>query len=291
MTQAAMPLRNLARHNGLRAMGRLPGPVEYGRELWAHRHFVTAFAGARVTASLGGTRLGAAWELLTPLINAGIYFLIFGVVLGARHSTPHFVAYLCIGVFVFGFTQSVVQAGVRAISGNLGLVRALNFPRAALPVGITLTEARNMVVSAAVLVAIVLAGGVPAGPGWLLLAPAILLQSVFNAGLALLVARLGAQLEDLRRLTPFVLRIWMYGSAVLYPVTFLTDHLHGRLRHLAEANPMLVFIDLTRHTLLPGVPLVAPAWRLWTEATAWALLVGAAGYAYFRRGESEYGRG
>jgi teichoic acid transport system permease protein len=271
-------------------MGRVPGPVEYVRDLWAYRHFVTAFAGARLTASLGSTRLGVVWQLLTPLINAGIYFLIFGVVLGAQHSTPHFVAYLCIGVFVFGFTQSVVQAGVRAISGNIGLVRALSFPRAALPVGITLTEARNMIVSAVVLVMIVLAGGVPVDWQWLLLGLAIVVQSVFNAGLAMLVARLGAHLEDLRQLTPFIMRIWMYGSAVLYPVTFLTDRLHGWTRHLVEANPMLIFIDLARHALLPDVPLVAPAWRLWTEAIAWAAVVGTVGYAYFRRGESEYGR-
>jgi teichoic acid transport system permease protein len=291
MTQAVLPPRKLARRNGLRRMGRRPGPLEYARELWAYRHFVAAFAGARVTASLGSTRLGVLWQLLTPLINAGVYFLIFGVVLGARHGTPHFVAYLCIGVFVFGFTQAVVTAGVRAVSGNLGLIRALSFPRAALPVGITLTEARNMLVSALVLVMIVLAGGVAADWRWLLLGPALLLQSVFNGGLALLVARLGSHVADLSQITPFVMRIWMYGSAVLYPVTFLTDRLPVGLRHLAEANPMLIYVDLARHALLPGVELVAPAWRLWSEALAWAAAAGAAGYAYFRRGESDYGRG
>src|SRR3546814_3616737 len=52
------------------------------------------------------------------------------------------------------FTQSSVMAGVRAISGNLGLVRALHFPRASLPISFSLQQLQQLLFSMIVLVAV-----------------------------------------------------------------------------------------------------------------------------------------
>ena len=283
--------KELARKHGLGAAGRLPTLLEYTKQLWAYRHFIWEFAGAKVSAALGNTRLGMIWQVLTPLFNAGVYYVIFGVLLNTKHGVSNFIPYLCTGVFIFGYTQSVVQAGIQAVSGNLGLIRALHFPRASLPLSITLVEARNMIASMAVLIAIVLITGEPINFEWLLLVPALILQTIFNAGFAMLVARLGSRLHDLRQLIPFIMRVWMYGSAVLYPVTRFTEHLHGWKLALVEANPMLVYIELMRHALMENVTLAGTPMRLWTLAIIWALVMGFGGYAYFWRGEKEYGRG
>jgi teichoic acid transport system permease protein len=283
--------RELARKYGLSTAGRLPSLTEYTAQLWAYRHFIWEFASAKVAASLGTTRLGMIWQVLTPLFNAGVYYVIFGVLLNTKHGTTNFIAYLCAGVFIFGYTQTVVQTGVQAVSGNLGLIRALHFPRASLPISITLVEARNMIASMAVLIAIMLFTGEPITWQWLLIVPALLLQTVFNAGAAMLVSRLGSKLHDLRQLIPFIMRVWMYGSAVLYPVTQFTKHLHGWKLALVEANPLLVYIELMRHALMENVTLAGTPMRLWSLAIFWALVVGIGGYAYFWRGEKDYGRG
>lgn len=284
-------VKELARKHGLGAAGRLPSLPEYTRQLWAYRHFIWEFASAKVSASLGNTRLGMIWQVLTPLFNAGVYYVIFGVLLNTKHGVGNFIPYLCTGVFIFGYTQTVVQAGVQAVSGNLGLIRALHFPRASLPLSITLVEARNMIASMAVLIAIVLFTGEPVTVEWLLIVPALILQTVFNAGFAMLVGRLGSTLHDLRQLIPFIMRVWMYGSAVLYPVTQFTAHLHGWKLALVEANPLLVYIELMRHALMENVVLAGSPQRLWTQAVIWAVVMGFGGYAYFWRGEKGYGRG
>lgn len=283
--------KELARKHGLSAAGRLPSLPEYTRQLWGYRHFIWEFAGAKVSASLGNTRLGMIWQVLTPLFNAGVYYVIFGVLLNTKHGTDNFIAYLCTGVFIFGYTQTVVQTGVQAVSGNLGLIRALHFPRASLPISITLVEARNMIASMAVLIAIMLFTGEPITWQWLLVLPALLLQTIFNAGAAMLVSRLGSKLHDLRQLIPFIMRVWLYGSAVLYPVTKYTEHLHGWKLAVVEANPILVYIELIRHALMENVELAGSPLLLWCEAAAWALVIGIGGYAYFWRGEKGYGRG
>ena len=285
------PLEELARRNGLSAAGRLPSLPEYTRLLWGYRHFIGEFAKAKVTASLGETRLGMIWQVLTPLINAAVYYVIFGVLINTRANTGNFIAYLCTGVFIFNFTQAAVQAGTTSITANLGLIRALHFPRASLPISVALVEFRNIIASMVVLSAIVLLTGEPITWEWLLIVPALALQSIFNAGLTMTMARLGSKLHDIRQLVPFIMRIWMYTSAVIYPVTNFTKHLHGWKLWALEANPMLVFIDLMRHALMENVKLAGSPTRLWTEAVIWALVVGIGGYVYFWRGEKGYGRG
>jgi teichoic acid transport system permease protein len=287
----SLPLKELARTHGLSAAGKLPTLLEYTRQLWAYRHFISEYANAKVSSTLGKTRLGVFWQVLTPLFNAAVYYIIFGVVLDTKSGMHNFVGYLCTGVFIFGFTQSVVGSGVQAISSNMGLIRALHFPRASLPLAILMVEVRNMLASLGVLMVIVLVFGDKITTEWLLVAPIFLVQAIFNAGLALFTARLGSKVADIKQLIPFIMRFWMYGSAVLYPVTRFTDHLEGWKLHLLLANPLLVYIDLMRHALLEDVPLAASPTVLWLEAIGWALVVGAGGYIYFWRGEKGYGRG
>ncbi|GGN70553.1 transport permease protein [Actinoplanes lobatus] len=290
-TDAGLSLKELARRNGLSASGRLPSLPDYTRQLWEYRHFIRAHSSAKMTSALGNTKLGAVWQVLTPIINAAVYYVIFGLVLGGHHEMPNFIAYLCIGVFVFQFTQSVVQTGTNAITGNLGLIRALHFPRASLPLSASLVEIRNFVVAVFVLMGIVLITGEPITVKWLIVVPALILQSFFNVGLGLFMARYGSKVRDVKQLIPFIMRFWLYGSAVLYPVTKFQDLLSGWQLQVVEANPMLVYIELMRHALLDEATLANSPAVLWIEAIVWTVVVGIGGFVYFWRGEKGYGRG
>ncbi len=184
-----------------------------------------------------------------------------------------------------------MQQGTASISGNLGLIRALHFPRAALPIAVMLTQFQTLIMSVFVLIGIVLITGEPITLDWLLLPPALLLQAIFNVGLAFIMARLGANLTDLKQVIPFVMRTWMYASGVLYSVQNFEKHLPAWAAEIVEANPLLVYIELARHALMESAPLASPVPKLWVLAVAWAVLIGIGGFVYFWRGEQEYGRG
>ncbi|GIJ35800.1 ABC transporter permease [Micromonospora sediminimaris] len=285
------PAQLAARH-GLRVAGERPTIGAYSGQLWRYRHFISAYAHAKLTASFSNARLGQLWQVLTPLSNAAVYFLIFGVVLEQTRNMPNFIAYLTTGVFIFNFTQVSLQQGTQAISGNLGLIRALHFPRACLPLAITATQFQQLLGSIVVLLIIVVATGEPITLMWLMLVPAVLLQTVFNAGLTMAMARLGAKATDLKQVMPFILRAWMYGSGVLYSVTLFAENLPGWATGIVQFNPMLVYIELARISLLENTHLLNDSLPLtWLIALGWAVVAGLGGYFYFWRGEQEYGRG
>ncbi|MEU1688702.1 ABC transporter permease [Micromonospora sp. NPDC005707] len=292
--ESGLTRAQLAQRYGLRVAGERPPLAEYARRLWAYRHFMTAYSRAKVASSFSNTQLGQLWQVLTPLTNAAVYYLIFGVIISQNKHVPNFIAYLCTGVFVFLFTQTAVQNGTSAITGNLGLIRALQFPRAALPITVTLVQLQQLLMSMVVLACIVLATGEPLTFRWLFLAPMLVLQTIFNIGLTMVMARLGSKITDLKQVMPFVMRTWLYASGVLYSVTLFAERLPGWAANILECNPILVYIELARYALLDSAHpehIASSPLRLWSLAVAWAVVAGIGGFVYFWRGEEEYGRG
>lgn len=193
MSETLTPARLAAKH-GLSVSGARPSVPAYVRRLWDRRHFILAFSSAKVAAQYSQARLGQLWQVATPLLNAAVYFMIFGLILGAGRGMPKdvYIPFLVTGVFVFTFTQSSVMSGVRAISGNLGLVRALHFPRAALPLSFCLQQLQQLLYSMIVLFLVVVGFGSYPDLSWALIVPVLALQFCFNSGLAMVLARAGA---------------------------------------------------------------------------------------------------
>jgi teichoic acid transport system permease protein len=206
---------------------------------------------------------------------------------------PHgtYIPFLVTGVFVFTFTQSSVMAGVRAISGNLGLVRALHFPRAALPVSFALQQLQQLLFSMIVLFAVAVGSGSYPRPSWVLIVPVLVLQFLFNTGLSLIVARMGARTPDLAQLMPFILRTWMYTSGVMFSIHgMLVGRPEWFIRTL-QVNPAAVYMDLMRFALIKDYGAVNLPPHVWAIALFWAVVVFTGGFVYFWRAEERYGRG
>jgi teichoic acid transport system permease protein len=296
----------MAAKYGLSVAGKRPNPVAYARRLWVARHFIVTWATARNQALYSGSRLGQLWQVLTPILNVAVYYLIFGILLGTSRGVPDFIVYLVTGVFIFNFMQTAMLYGSRAISDNLNLIRALYFPRASLPIAITIIQLQQLLVAMVILFAVALAQGEPFTWHWLLIAAVLCLQFVFNTGLALTVARLGAILTDTSQLLPFILRTWMYGSGVFYSIKIMLakhPNVPGVITWVLDHNPPLLFIQLIRNQLIrvPATtdPTIAAGYRnamfmpahAWLWAVIWTLAAGLGGYLFFWQGEETYGRG
>jgi teichoic acid transport system permease protein len=244
------PLAELAAQYGLRPSAARPPFVTYLRQIWQRRHFILAFATARNIAMYTESSLGQVWQVLTPLLNAGVYYLIFGVIFDTKRGVQNFTGFLVAGVFIFGFTERSILTGSRVIGNNLSLIRALHFPRACLPLGYVIVELQQLLLSMLVLAAIVLATGEPITGYWLMLLPVLALQSMFNIGMGMIMARLGAQVRDISQLLPFLLRTWRYFCGVMYAVWTLSDRIPHLAKTVLAANPAAVYITLTRWSLM-----------------------------------------
>jgi teichoic acid transport system permease protein len=315
-TLAGEPLADLAARYGLRPSAARPGVLVYARQLWDRRHFIVGFATARNVAMYTEARLGQ--------LNAAVYYLIFGIILDTSRGVPNFLAFLITGIFIFNFTQRAFITTSRVMPDSLPLIRALPFPRACLPIGYVLIELEQLVMSMVVLTVIVLASGEPLTWYWLLALPALALQAVFNIGMGLSLARLGAGADDFSQLLPFLVRTWLYASGVMFSIqTIGSLRHHPTITYLLQVNPAAVYIGLIRNAILqsqrigwPGSkPYSAancalyhtgkkayleysaychgavPMNALWLWGIGWAVVALVVGFVFFWQAETRYGRG
>src|SRR6476646_9004939 len=200
---AGESMAEMAAQYGLRPSSARPRLVSYLVKVWQRRHFTFAYATARNVSMYTEARLGQLWQVLTPLLNSAVYYLIFGVLFKANRGISNYTAFLVTGVFIFAFTERSIVVGSTVMRANITRIRALHFPRACLPLAYVLVEFQQLMLSMVVLFALVLGTGEPLTWYWLLLLPTLLLQATFNMGAALFMARVVAGAKAISQLVPF----------------------------------------------------------------------------------------
>jgi teichoic acid transport system permease protein len=314
-------LAELAAHYGLRPSSARPSLVSYLRLVWQRRHFIVAYATARSVSMYTEARLGQLWQVLTPLLNSAVYYLVFGILFQANRGISHYIAFLVTGVFIFGFTERSIVVGSSVMRANIALIRALHFPRACLPLSYVLVEFQQLLVSMLVLFAIVLGTGEPLTWYWLFLVPVLVMQATFNMGAALILARVGAGAQDVTQLVPFLTRIWRYFCGVMYSIASLPASLPEWAKNVLSLNPAAVYISLTRNAIMSSYRDDAPGAQpfnamkcavfnakkipnlqaychpttttseLWLVGVGWAVVTLLVGVVFFWQAETRYGRG
>jgi len=271
----------------LSKVGQRPDFLDYLVQLWDRRSFIFFDARARVQSNNDKTHLGTAWLVLTPVLNGLSFYLIFGVFLGTSKGIDNFIGYLIIGVFTFQMSTRSILGGAKSLTSNTSMIRAFQFPRAALPIAVNVREfLSNVPVTIVMLLFVIFTA--PAEEitwRWLLIVPALVLQFLFNLGIGMLLAPLLLKIPDLSHLLSFVIRFLMYVSAV-----FFAESRFGKypvMRTIMDFNPIYQVIKIIRDSVLYET---TPAWRSWAVLALWALGSVAAGLFVFWRGEESYGR-
>lgn len=270
--------------DGLVRLGQQLPLRRYVGDLWQRREFAIAVPLGDLRAQNMDTVLGNLWHLLNPMLLVGVYYLVFGLVLGTRRGIDDFLSFLAIGVFTFHYSQKSVIAGAKSIVSNEGLIRSIQFPRAILPISTVIGQTVSYLPALALMLVVALSDGVRPGAGWLLVVPIMALQALFNLGSVFVVARLTDGFRDLENVLPFVFRILFYLSGTLYEVSrYVPDAALARLFYL---NPLYAFITIMRAAVRGG-PLEAAGI---VSVVVWTVALLAGGFSYFRSGEGSYGR-
>lgn len=280
-----MSLADLAAANGLRRVGARPPFSQYLRETWSRRDFIWTMARFRVASGLERNRLGLLWLVLKPLLNAVVYGVIFGLI-QAGNRPPDYPAYVVIGVFLFEFFSSSLNNGAKSITGSRQLVQSLAFPRLTLPLAQVVEGLLSLLPSLALLAILLPILGDGPRWSWLLIVPLLMLYTLFNAGIAMVVARLTVHVQDLTQFLPFVNRILFYTSGVLFDVNKIFES-HPIVVTLYDFHPLYQVIRIAR-SILMGERSVEP--MQWLHFGIWSVVMLVLGLIFFWVAEERYGR-
>lgn len=258
------------------------GFVRYIRELWQRRDYVRYVARSDLRSQQMNTVLGNLWHLLNPALQIAVFYLIFGVILGVTRGVDNLLAFMSVGLFSYQYSTTSVTQGAKSITGNRPLLRSIWFPRAMLPLTTTTTQLFAFLPKLVVMLVVCLVTGEPMLITWLLVPAILVLQSTLNFGLALMAARAGNHVADLQNLLPFIFRMLLYGSGVLFLIDEYVQQ--SKYQLLFELNPFYGIIAIWRWAIL-DYPL-APHLAVYTATTSVIVLM--IGIFWFRRGERGY---
>jgi ABC-type polysaccharide/polyol phosphate export permease len=193
------------------------------------------------------TAMGFGWALLMPLLNTAIFSIVFMRV-APVHTRAPYPLFAYSGLVVWNLTASALRFAVTSLTSNSHLVTKVYFPREIFPFSALAVSLVDYAVASTVLVAMMAYYGVAPSSALLLLPTVIVVQLMFTAALALLLSMANLFYRDVKYLFDVVVTVWMFASAVVYPV----DGLDGWIGLLIRANPMTAIIEAYRSVLLYG---------------------------------------
>jgi ABC-type polysaccharide/polyol phosphate export permease len=208
------------------------------------------------------TAMGFGWALLMPLLNTAIFSIVFMRVAPVRTRVPYPLFAFC-GLLVWNFTASALRVAVTSLTSNTNLVTKVYFPREIFPfsaVAVSLVDFGVARLTVTLLPAI------------------ILVQAAFTTATALLLSMANLFYRDVKYLFEVALTVWMFASAVVYPV----DGVGGWAGTLIRANPMTAIVEAYRSVLLYGTP---PDPVSFGSAAALSLLLLPLAWLLFHRSE------
>lgn len=284
--------------NALVRVGARPTLLQYVRNIWRFRHFLAYDAHARTSSQNNLDSMGRVWMVLNPVLQAAVYFFIFGYILETHRGVTNFLGYLIIGVLTFRFITGAVTSGSNSIANNQQVVQAFNFPRACLPISSAVRELFATVPTFVVMALLVYfigdyqIGDMDRAPiviswKWLMFFPAIFLALLVMTGLSLILARLVANYNDVKHIITIGTRLWFYASAVIFAVDRFAERGHEWMTPVMNHNPAFCVLDIIRDAwLYDGV---GEPYR-WIVLAAWGVGAMVIGLIVFWRGEETYGR-
>lgn len=259
-----------------------PNLSDYFKEAWRRRDFVIELSRAERQEENLDTVFGKLWSVLSPLLSAAVYYIFIFVVQGGGQGSEFFL-HLMAGIFIFEFISTAATRGSNSIMRAGALITNTAFPRILLPLADVLTAVKVFLPAMGVYVVFHLALRQPITIFALQAIPAFMLIVIFVIGLSMLAGTAQVYFRDTAALVPFVLRLIMFASPVLYYPEQAKSLLGGKF--LALLNPIFCMIETFSGSIVRGNTF--DIWT-WLIAGTWAFTTLIVGFAFMVTREGEF---
>jgi teichoic acid transport system permease protein len=260
----------------------VPRLRSYLPELWARREFVYELARCTLRAQNYLNAFGQVWLILNPLLLGLVYYLLVDILRNGSHK-PDFFSMLLSGLFLYTFFASILSQSAGSIIGSSRLILNSRLPRLVLPITQIVIAFMRFLPCMIVFLAVHTIQRLPWGLNAFWALPAFAEVLLFGAGLGFMCATAQVYFRDFSNFLPYVTRIWLFLSPVLFDIGSLAPHsLRARAIGL---NPLAPMIGTWDDALVYNQ---TPQWSWLAQGTAWALVAFVTGILVFIRREREF---
>ena len=217
------------------------------KKIWSYKDLILLFVKRDFISLYKQTILGPVWFIAEPLITTIVFTFIFGTMANLDTSTiPKPLFYLA-GIILWNyFSECLVKTSSTFIS-NRSVFDKVYFPRIVIPFSIILSGLLKFSVQILLFFSIclyysIIYNSINLNLTILLFPLLILIMAGLGLGFGLFISAITTKYRDLRFLIEFGVKLLMYGTTVVYPLSMA-----GNYKWLILANPMTSVIETFKY--------------------------------------------
>lgn len=224
-------------------------------DLWRYRDLLLLFVKRDFVSFYKQTILGPLWFFIQPVFTTVVYSFIFGNLAGiSTDGVPKYLFYLT-GITSWNYFSDCLTKTSTVFRDNAGIFGKVYFPRLIMPLSIVASNLIRFGVQLLLMICMMIyfcffpiEGTSFTITYALFLFPfLVLLMALLGLGMGLIITAMTTKYRDLTFLVTFGVQLLMYGTTVIYPLSYAREKGYG---HIVALNPMTGIIEAFRYAFL-----------------------------------------
>ena len=217
--------------------------------------------------------LGVLWSVLNPLLSMAVMTAIFSTMF--RGSIENYALYYLTGTIIWQLFTNATNTSMTALVDNKQLLIKVKMPMQVFTLSRVYTAFVNFMYSFVVYILFLFIFKIELNISMIIIVPIIILTMVFSIGLSLFLSTTYVFFGDIKHLYGIILTLWMYCSALFYPISSLS----GTMAKIVQENPLYCYIAAARECMMYGT---FPNVDLWIRMIVWSVVSFLIGYIFFK---------
>ncbi len=254
-------------------------------KIWSYKDLILLFVKRDFISLYKQTILGPVWFIAEPLITTIVFTFIFGFMAKLDTSTiPKPLFYLA-GITLWNYFSECLVKTSSTFINNRAIFDKVYFPRIVIPFSIILSGLLKFSVQTLLFFFIclyyaIVSNSINLNSTILLFPLLILIMAGLGLGSGLLISAITTKYRDLRFLIEFGVKLLMYGTTVVYPLSMA-----GNYKWIILANPMTSVIETFKYAIFSKG---AFDWFYLMYSFIFMLIIIVLGFVIFNRTEKSF---
>ena len=224
------------------------------KELWRYRDLCMLFVRRNITTQFKQTILGPLWYIIQPAMTVIMYMVVFGGI--AKIPTdglPQPLFYLS-GICLWQYFNDCLTKTSSTFTSNAAIFGKVYFPRMVVPISTVLSNLLRFAIQFALFLVVyaiyqlfIIPGQIHTNWYALLLPLLVLMLAGLALGFGILFSSVTTKYRDMSLLLDFFVRLWMYATPVIYPLSTITN---AKLRFVMSLNPLTGIVEAFKYGFL-----------------------------------------
>ncbi len=225
------------------------------KDLWHYRDLLFLFVKRDFVSFYKQTILGPLWFFIQPIFTTIVFTFVFGNLAGiSTDGLPQYLFYLS-GITAWAYFADCLTKTSTVFRDNANIFGKVYFPRLIMPLSIVVSNLVRFGVQLLLMVFVMIYLKFFPIPNTnfnvsiaILFFPfLVLLMALLGLGFGLIITAMTTKYRDLTFLVTFGVQLLMYGTTVIYPLSYAREKGYG---WLVEKNPMTGIIEGFRYCFL-----------------------------------------